>query len=66
MRLVLLIAGVGALLIGARLALRVRHWSPRISPDLSDYDPGPDVFDWARAVAPIVVGLGLVVIALSA
>ena len=65
MRLVLVIAGVAIVLVGVRLAVRVGRWSPRISPDLSDYDPGPDVFDWARAVAPILVGLTLVVAAIG-
>ncbi len=66
MRVLLVIAGVVTMLVGVRLALRVRRWSPRITPDFSDYEPGPDVLDWARAIAPIVAGVTLLVVAVGA
>lgn len=65
MQLVLVAAGVVILAVGVRLVYRVRRWSPRVSPDLSDYDPGPDALDWARAMVPILIGLALVVVAIS-
>ncbi len=65
MQVLLVIVGAATLLVGVRLAVRVHRWAPHVSPDLTDYQPGPDVFDWARAVAPILVGGALLLAAVA-
>ncbi len=52
------------MIVGVRVAGRLRRWSPRVSSDLTEYDPGPDFIDWAQAALPTVLGVALLGFAL--
>lgn len=56
-----LIGGVGG---GADTTAALRRCRPRTSKDLSRFDPGPDLIDWIGAIAPIVAGVGLIIVAI--
>ena len=61
--LALITAGAIGVLIGLSLTRRLWRWTPRISPDLTDYDPGPDFLDWLQAASLVVLGTSLLVVA---
>lgn len=61
--LALIVAGLAGLLLGFKLTRRLRRWSRRISPDLTEYDPGPDFLDWLQATSLVVLGTSLLVAA---
>ncbi len=61
--LALIFAGLAGVLLGLTLTRRLRRWTRRISPDLTEYDPGPDFLDWLQAVSLVVVGTSLLLAA---
>lgn len=57
--------GAAGVLTGLLHARRLRRWAPRSSPDLTEYDPGPDFLDWLQAVAFVAAGMVILVIAIA-
>ena len=53
-------AGIG---IGLLVANRLRKWRPHSSAMLTEYDPGPDFFDWLQAAAFVTAGVALMALA---
>ncbi len=61
--LALIFAGLAGVIFGLMLTQRLRRWTRRISPDLTEYDPGPDFLDWLQAASLVAVGTSLLLAA---
>jgi hypothetical protein len=62
-RALLVLLGAVALGAGIRRIRSLRRRGPWVSPNLIEYRPGPDLLDWAGAVALLVIGVLLGVLA---
>ncbi len=63
--ILLVLAGVTAVLAGGLAARRLRRWRPKVKPDQGVYDPGPDAIDWLQVAALATLGVVLVVAAVA-
>jgi hypothetical protein len=60
--ILLLMAGLAGLGLGLVLLRRLVRWSPRVSPDLTEYDPGPDFLDWLPALSLVVASSAMLIV----
>ena len=60
---ILIAVGLLGVAAGLMVANRLRKWRPHSSAMLTEYDPGPDLFDWLQAAAFVTAGVALVALA---
>ena len=60
---IIIAVGMVGVAVGLLVANRLRKWRPHSSAMLTEYDPGPDFFDWLQAAAFVTAGIALVALA---
>lgn len=63
LRIFLFVGGVAALVRGLVMIRRLARWEPTVRPDLTEYEPGPDILDWTLAVLLVAAGIAAIVVA---